>query len=482
MLELKQSSPSGMVFAALLSGCIAFAAPAAPASGDRSLDFDRESPAGDLAESPRVTGIFSDGYESGDTSAWGDTTAPQCPAPTGGPTMHANSLPANETWTANGSPHVLTTNVTVPAGITLTISPCAEVRLRSGVNIIVLGTLVARGTPLQRIAIHRDDPALAFAYLWVRSPATADIAYADITGGGSSDAAVLIEGVDNPPVQPAILDHVKVVGSARYGVRLFRNAGFAGASRDLVVSGSGATQPGSPYPIRMDLAAVSTVPTGVYRGNASDLLQVLIGAVLQSDLTFHERGTPYQLGGGGSTGVLTVSGSPSLATLTVEAGVEMRFNSEGSNIGGLFLGANSRLVAVGTAALPILFTGIGGAPLPGSWEGITFTSAVDPGTLLDHVRIDAAGAHGGDQGFGCPPPPDTLNTDGALKIFVQPASEFLVNSTISNSFAHGVFRAWTGTEVDFLASNTFVGIARCQQVLPHPPPPASCPVNPPCPQ
>lgn len=454
-----------------------------------ALDFvarrgedDADATAESAPVAPWVGEIYANDFESGDTSTWADTTAPQCPAPTGGPTLHANSLASNETWTANGSPHVLTAGVTVPAGLTLTVAPCAELRLRPGVSLTVLGTLLAHGNPLQRIAIRRDDPALAFASIWVRSPGFADLAYADLVGGGSADAALLIEGVDSPMALPAAVDHVKVSGSARYGVRLFRNAGFAAGSRFLVVSGSGATQPASPYPVRLGHAAVGTLPSGTYTGNASDLVQVIAEADVVDDLVLHDRGVPYQIGGGGSFGILTVNGNPNLATLSIEAGVEIRFFSAGSNLGGLFVKDGGRLVAAGTAEHPILLTGAGGAPPAGSWEGVTFFGALAGGNLLDHVRIDAAGAHGGDQGFGCPPDFAGNQSDGALKLFTQPAAQFLTHSTISNSMSHGIFRAWTGAPVDFLPGNSFENVALCQQVLPHPPPPSNCPANPECPQ
>ncbi len=434
------------------------------------------------SEVAELVTIFNTGFESGDSSDWSDTTPNSCPAPTGGPTLHANAVAPNEIWTAEGSPHILTNNVTVPAGVTLTVAPCAELRIRAGVNLTVLGTLFAHGTPLRRITIHRDDAAQPFAYIWVRSPGFADLAFTDISGGGSADAALLLEGVDSPLALPANLDHVKVLGSAGYGIRLYRNAGFAGGSRDLVVSGSGATQPASPFPIRIGHMAVGTLPSGAYVGNASDRVQVIASSDISADLSFHRRGVPYQIGGGGSFGILNVKGNPTLATLTIDAGVEMQFDSPVGNPGGLFVTTNGRLVAVGTDTAPVVFTAVGVAPPAGSWEGITFSGTLAPDNLLDRIQIEAAGAHGGDQGFGCPPIAAGNQTDGALKIFTEPAGQFLVHSTISNSSSHGVFRAWTGGIVDFLATNTFLSVAQCHQVLPHPPQPSNCPANPDCPQ
>ena len=68
------------------------------------------------------------------------------------PTLHANAVAPNEIWTAEASPHILTNNVTVPPGVTLTLSPCAEVRIRPNFQLYVQGTLSARGTPLRRRA------------------------------------------------------------------------------------------------------------------------------------------------------------------------------------------------------------------------------------------------------------------------------------------------------------------------------------------
>jgi hypothetical protein len=433
--------------------------------------------------------VFATSFESGDAADWSDSTTTPCPIPTGGPTLHS-SVTTNQVWTANASPHVVTTNILVPPGVTLQLDPCADVRIRPGFDLTVQGTLLAVGTPSKRIAIRRDDPALAWDSIWAKAPGVVWLGFVDVSGGGAAGASVIAEGLDTlPPALPLVADHLKVTGSAGYGIRLFRRAGFAAGSRDVVVSGSGATDASAPFPVRMSLNTVGTLPTGVYTGNASDQIQV-VGEGNQSvqiDDTFHHRGVPYQVGGpAGAFGLIVVDGTPSPATLTIDPGVEMRFYSAGSNYGGLFVGtsgspsATGRLVAAGTAAAPIVFTGAGGAPVAGSWEGITFFGALAAGNVLDHVRIDAAGRNGGDAGFGCPPA-SFAETSGALKIFSAPGGSFLTNSTISRSSTHGVFRAWTGAQVDFMAGNSFDQVAFCKQVLPKPTPPGICPAVPPCP-
>ena len=464
------------------AGAFAFAA------DSRSLAWSTGE--GTVMSAPLLEEVFSNDFESGDSSGWSDTTPNVCPTPTSGPTLHS-SVASDEFWSADASPHIVTTNLLVPAAVTLAVEACAEVRIRPGFDITVQGTLIAFGTPTQRITFRRDNPALPWDSIWVKHPGSASLLFVDLSGGGAAGATVIVEGIDSlHAVQPLWADHLKVVGSTSLGIRLFRRAGFVNNSRDLVVTGSGATDPSAPFPVRMSLNTVWTLPTGTYTGNASDQIQVVGegGPAVEVDETFHDRGVPYQIGGpAGAFGLIVVDGDAGLATLWIEAGVELRFYSQGSNIGGLFVGtsgspvATGRIVAQGTAQRPILFTGAGLAPAAGDWEGITFFGALAAGNVLDHVQIDAAGDNGGDAGFGCPPPAFP-ETSGALKIFEQPTSAFLTNSTISRSSTHGIFRAWIGGQVDFMTSNSFVDVAFCRQVLNRPPLPGVCPVDPPCPQ
>ena len=69
------------------------------------------------------------------------------------------------------------------------------------------------------------------------------------------DLDLLVSRSNDNPVFYVQYCHARVAS-------LFRNAGFAASSRDLVVSGSGATQAASPYPLRLGHLAVGTIPTG----------------------------------------------------------------------------------------------------------------------------------------------------------------------------------------------------------------------------
>ncbi len=412
-----------------------------------------------------------------------------CPA-LGAPVTHSGYLSADETWSGD-RPHVVTSDLTVSKGVTLTIEPCAEVRLKKGVYFYVQGKLLARGEETRRIRFLRDVEGERFSSLVVQAPGSAELAYADLEGGGAPanstrGATLAVDGEGLPPARPLKVEHVTVKHSAGVGVHLRKWAGFAAGSSDLTVQSSGEEESEHPFAMRLSLNAVATIPTGSYTGNATDAIQ-LIGESphynVELDETFPNRGVPYQVGGGGMFGVIGIQGAAT-PTLTIEPGVTVRFWSSSSSVGGVQVsntGTNvsGRLVAVGTASAPIRFEGTGVGSGPGSWEGVNYVGQIDAGNRLEHVQIDGAGAHGGDTGFGCPPPGSA--TDGAVKLFSVPPSQFLKNVTISNSSAHGVYMAWSGDPLDYLAGNTFMNVSGCNQIIPRPLV-GNCPTQPPCPK
>jgi flagellar hook assembly protein FlgD len=63
----------------------------------------------------------------------------------------SSNITADTTWTLAGSPYRVKTDISVQAGVTLTIEPGVEVRVRKLHGITVYGTLNAQGTSAQRI-------------------------------------------------------------------------------------------------------------------------------------------------------------------------------------------------------------------------------------------------------------------------------------------------------------------------------------------
>jgi flagellar hook assembly protein FlgD len=111
---------------------------------------------------------------------------------------------------------------------------------------------------------------------------------------------------------------------------------------------------------------------------------------------------------------------PPPAILTIQPGVEVRFNSNtGLNIGN---GANAGgLNAQGTASSPIVFTANQTLPLAGAWKGITFADgAVDASSILDYTVVQYGGIASG------------------AAIALTTAQPTIKRSVISNSLNYGL--------------------------------------------
>jgi hypothetical protein len=78
-------------------------------------------------------------------------------APLWADTEHSGKITADETWTVKDNDHIITGNVTVQAGVTLTIEDGVKVTLNNNRYISVSGTLIASGTSSSGITFTGGD-------------------------------------------------------------------------------------------------------------------------------------------------------------------------------------------------------------------------------------------------------------------------------------------------------------------------------------
>lgn len=302
----------------------------------------------------------------------------------------SGDIPDGTVW---GSAEVqrITGSVRVPAGAELTIQPGAIIKFNSSYNLIVDGSVDARGTPQQPIYFtsYRDDTiggdtngdgasTTASKGDWGRiefassgTGSTLDHVEISYGGGTGANGALTVDGgltLTNSVVRDSLRRGVQLVTSAPTLTDVtFRNNGWAA--------------------IRADLASQPRIENAVFDKNATNGMELDSGS-LPGNTVWDNPTVPYVL-----TGNLTV---PTATSLTVAPGQIVAANSYSLTV-------NGTLTARGTAAQPIIFTSPSDnslgvdidnnpatTPARGNWPGIRLQSG-SVANVLEHVDIRYAG-------------------------------------------------------------------------------------------
>lgn len=392
---------------------------------------------------------------------------------------HQGTVSTAETWAAS-SPHLISGDMTLRA--TVTVEGCAVVRVAAGRSVAVGsgGSLVTAGTSERPVRFEPAEQGRPWGQIRVSAPGTARLSWTRLEGGGAS---TFLDGtlyVGNSTALPGprllFVDNVTIRGSSSPGVVLAGTTGFAEGSKDLSITASGSQA--LPEPLAINPNALGTLPGGSYTGNRSDAIFVSPGVASSSvwylgqDATLRDLGVPYRLEG------LRVGNADAQATLTVEAGVELRFNRATTLE---VYDSRSALIASGTSARPVVFTSARATPAAGDWTGLRF-GGLSARNRLENVRVLYAGGDCQCSSYGCNYLPGSFSVSSAILLFNQPASVFITGSRIENSAGHGILRGWSGTsDVSFLGSNTFSNVAGCTETTPRDME-GRCPASPPCPR
>ena len=438
-------------------------------------------------------GEVAQGGETSPGGQGGEVGAPETCAPLSGEgTVHGASVNEDETWTAQGSPHFLPFDTSIYA--TLTLEPCVVVRIAEErtVTVGVDAAIIAAGTEQQPILIEPDG-AVNWASIRLIG-GTARLSYTRIVGGGAPQNTVpdfrgaleLNGSVQEPPGPDPVLfvDHVSIEDSASQGVYAQNGGGFDADSQALTISGS------QGHALSMSPNLLETLPEGDYTGNMFDdvLLPDGLPGQISWDVTIHNRGIPYYSGGSNQFGVTSVGATTGTVVLTIEPGVVWRFKKDTGELSIDPGGTPSRgvLIAQGTEAEPIVFTSNEANPAAGDWLGI-WMGGDDPRNSLDWVSIEYAGKLTGSGSNSCQSVQDgTTHNGGALRVYHAPPASLVTNSTFFESATNGIDRGWRDDLMPSFApsSNTFTGIALCNETFPRdmngacPGPPLPCPTTP----
>lgn len=104
-----------------------------------------------------------------------------------GATNISGTIPADVEWTIYGSPYYLTSNVGIPAGVTVTVRPGVQVIARGSYTLTVLGKLRAFGTQYRPIVFKSTNPTSGGSWggIFIASGGVGWFAYCSFWAGTS---------------------------------------------------------------------------------------------------------------------------------------------------------------------------------------------------------------------------------------------------------------------------------------------------------
>jgi len=401
-----------------------------------------------------------------------------CGTENGTVVTHAGNIAASETWAGAGTVHLVPNTIAITAPATVTIQKCAIVKLADNVQINVQGastgtsaaTLLAAGdNPVSGAIFFRSTAATSSpAHRWMGLRGLNANSHIELDNATLSDvapvttaAAIVMQGGSTLPDPVLKVNHVVLQNLGGPGVHL-GNAAFTADSSNLSISGAAG------YPIELSAMALGSVPSGSYLGNLHDELLVVDNANIFDNLDIFDRGVPIRFATDGvHVGGLAPSFVPDL-TLTLEAGVVIRFAKFSSGPTMVTFGdlgqtqdKNAAFVVKGTASKPVTLTSGEDVPAPGDWAGIWL--ATSNRSQMDHLIISYAG---GDAAVGprnCGPPgvrhtAALLVGDGTDGQYIPPGV-LITNSTFNDNAGNfaidSVWQAPTFSPI-LTATNQFI--------------------------
>lgn len=369
-------------------------------------------------------------------------------------TNKSGIISTNETWGLAGSPYIITNNVTINSGVTVTIESGVEVKFNDGFSMFIDGTVNATGatftsnnaTPVPGSAGYIRVGNFASALSGIGSFTSCSFAYFDFIAAehgslsisGSSLTNFSQYGIRAYNAASLTLDNttisnvgtsssyrtVEIEGSATAsitgGILDGKNYDVVGIHGTSNVTLSGVTIQNSPnYPIYISGNPSVSYTSVTFTANKYNV--VYFSSNISTTLTLNNPGIPYNMAGS------VISGG----NLTIKPGTILKFAHR-------FFEVHGKLTAVGDTTGKIFFTSwyddnlggdsnADGANTAASvssygWYGIRFNGDSDDTSLLDSVDVRFVNNY--------------TNTGGVTLLNASPTIQ---NSTFSNCYFGATF-------------------------------------------
>ncbi|MCD4820318.1 MAG: right-handed parallel beta-helix repeat-containing protein [Candidatus Cloacimonetes bacterium] len=335
-----------------------------------------------------------------------------------------------EIWTLSDSPHIITGNVTVTDGETLTIEPDCIVKFDNDLYIQIQGALIADGKSDSLITFTSNQTIQAkgdWRYIYFNGADVGSILdYCDITYGGNFTASVYITGSGTN----VSISNCNVTESNTNGI--FVDNGSLSTISDCSISNC------YKYPISLYANCAGNISGSmnfVNNGPVTPIYDNYDGIKISANnvnfnSTWQNIGFPFFINGD----ITIIDG----VALTIEPGCDLRFN------GNYQIQVLGTLIANGTLADSITFTSNQIAPDKGDWKYIYFNDA-DTGSILNYCNISYGGSNSGElyihnSGSNVTISNCNIDNSGSSGIYIHSSSTpSIADCKIENNTTYGIY-------------------------------------------
>jgi len=354
-----------------------------------------------------------------------------------GPVEVEGEITSDTAWRCDTVSYVLTDDVFVGGGATLTVGPGVTVQAADQAAIVISndamgGAIVADGTEAPILFTSTED---------VKEPGQWEGIVIDGNATRAELRSVVVEyaGDDTSDGSRSGMAGVLVIGEASVVDATIRHSGHHGVQmmedgRMAAFSGNTFTDNAAPS-VSVHAPHVGTLE-GPNTFDDGDVVRVE-GGVVATSATWSSLGAPYEI-----VDDVFVEGVTEPAVVDVAPGATLRMGDQVAFVVGY--GGPGGLVADASGGEPVVFTSAEAVPAPGDWEGLVFDGNTTVGTLRN-VQI----RYGGD---------DTSDFSGSTRggLVVADVGITVTDSTFDRNAIVGVQLLGDVQMVAF-SDNTFVG-------------------------